>query len=306
MSGLCSHGLPDCTMQNLLRFLELVRRELDADDARIEIGGREPSPEDQTLLTVPLADSQRLVVSWEQAPSPEHRANARDRLSALIESFAPSVSRDSIALAPHIVSSKVSTSALDEALGLLARRARAEEAIVIDHASPEVWGSSEVPRDAMTVDDAVQLSRTASALASIGESLSDLVALDDDTVRERLKARGVESLAAHTHARSVSWARTLGSRASDSIRLRVARAIAATRAMEHGAPPPEDLWMLVRPFAHIYRLVLLFDGPPSALHVEAALLKMLPHIERLVLSLPPRDPITRGAKVTPLRRLRPV
>ena len=88
--------------------------------------------------------------------------------------------------------------------------------------------------------------------------------------------------------------------------MRAARAIAATRAMEHGAPPPEDLWMLVRPFANIYRLVLLFDGPPSALHVEAALLKMLPHIERLVLGLPPRDPVSRGAKVTPLRRLRPV
>lgn len=293
-------------MQNLLRFIDLVRRELSADDARVEIGGREPDPDEETHLIVPLADSQRLVVSWDRAPSAEQRAKARERLSALIESFSPSVSRDAVTPSLRLVTSTAATNALDEALGLLARRSRAEEAMVVDHASPEVWGSSEVPRDAMTVDDAVMLSRTAAGLASIGESLSDMVALDDNAVRDRLKARGVESLAEHTHARSIAWARAMGPRASESIRLRAARAIAATRAMEHGAPPPEDLWMLVRPFANIYRLVLLFDGPPSALHVEAALLKMLPHIERLVLGLPPRDPVTRGAKVTPLRRLRPV
>jgi hypothetical protein len=293
-------------MQNLLRFIDLVRRELNADDARVEIGGREPDTEDPSHIIVALADAQRLVVTWDEAPAPELRARAREKLDALIESFSPTVSRDSVVPSLKLVSTTAAGNALDEALGLLARRSRAEEAIVVDHASPEVWGSSEVPRDGLTVDDAVVLSRTAAGLAAINESLSDLVALDDNAVRERLKARGVDGLIEHTHARSIAWARAMGPRASESIRLRAARAIAATRAMEHGAPPPEDLWMLVRPFANIYRLVLLFDGPPSALHVEAALLKMLPHIERLVLGLPPRDPVTRGAKVTPLRRLRPV
>lgn len=293
-------------MQNLLRFIDLVRRELNADDARVEIGGREPDTEDPSHIIVALADGQRLVVTWDEAPAPELRARAKEKLDALIESFSPTVSRDSVVPSLKLVSTTAAGNALDEALGLLARRSRAEEAIVVDHASPEVWGSSEVPRDGLTVDDAVVLSRTAAGLAAINESLSDLVALDDNAVRERLKARGVDGLIEHTHARSIAWARAMGPRASESIRLRAARAIAATRAMEHGAPPPEDLWMLVRPFANIYRLVLLFDGPPSALHVEAALLKMLPHIERLVLGLPPRDPVTRGAKVTPLRRLRPV
>ncbi len=293
-------------MQNLLRFIDLVRRELNADDARVEIGGREPDTEDPSHIIVALADGQRLVVTWDEAPAPDLRARAKEKLDALIESFSPTVSRDSVVPSLKLVSTTAAGNALDEALGLLARRSRAEEAIVVDHASPEVWGSSEVPRDGLTVDDAVVLSRTAAGLAAINESLSDLVALDDNAVRERLKARGVDGLVEHTHARSIAWARAMGPRASESIRLRAARAIAATRAMEHGAPPPEDLWMLVRPFANIYRLVLLFDGPPSALHVEAALLKMLPHIERLVLGLPPRDPVTRGAKVTPLRRLRPV
>ena len=292
-------------MNNLLRFLDLVRRELRADDTRVEIGGREPDPADPSCVAAPIAEDQRVMVTWEMPLAVDERAHARERLLALIESFAPSVPKDETP-ALRLVSSTSTAMALDESLGLLARRARAEEAVVLDHASPELWGSSEVPRDALTVDDAIALSRTSAGLAALGESLSDLVALDDNAVRARLEARGVDRLAEHTHARAVSWARSLGARSSESIRLREARAIAAARTMEHGAPPPEDLWMMVRPFANIYRLVLLFDAQPSALHVEAALLKMLPHIERLVLSLPPRDPETRGAKVTPLRRLRPV
>jgi hypothetical protein len=290
-------------MNNLLRFIDLARRELRADDARVEIGGREPDPADLTHVAASLGDEQRIVATWDAPIDDERRAHAKAKLEALVRSFSPQVSKDDL---PSLRAVAASASELDEALGLLARRARAEESFVIDHASPELWGSSEVPRDHLTVDDAIALSRTAAGLAALGESLADLALLDDAAVRARLEARGIDRLAVHTHLRSVAWARALGPRASESLRLRAARAIAHARAMEHGAPPPEDLWLIVRPFANIYRLVLLFDGPPSALHVEAALLKMLPHIERLVLSLPPRDPVTRGAKVTPLRRLRSV
>jgi hypothetical protein len=290
-------------MQNLLRFLDLVRRELRADDARVELGGRAPDESDLRHVAEAVGEHQRVVASWDAPLDDSARESAQRRLRALCESFSPELSPE---LLPALRSVSSAPPALDEALGLLARRARAEEAVVVDHASPELWGSSEIPRDALSVDDAVALSRAAASLASLGESLTDLVAIDDSAVRERLRARGVDGLAEHTHARTISWARTLGARASESMRMRVARAIAAARAMEQGAPAPEDLWMMVRPFANIYRLVLLFDGPPSALHVEAALLKMLPLIERLVLSLPPRDPVSRGAKVTPLRRLRPV
>ena len=38
----------------------------------------------------------------------------------------------------------------------------------------------------------------------------------------------------------------------------------------------------------------MFDGPFSELHAEAATLKALPMIERLVLALPPIDPGPRG------------
>jgi hypothetical protein len=288
-------------MQNLLRFLELVCHELGAADAHVSLGGLPPS-QDPCAIHAELGEHQRVHARWSDPLEPSARETAERRLRALIETF--SLSLEEAAPALRRVAS--APSALDEALGLLARRARAEEAAVLDHASPEVWGSSEVPRDGLTVEDATALSRAAASLAAIGESMTDLVALDDASVRERLRARGIDGLAEHTHARAVAWARALGPRASDAMRLRMARAIAAARAHEQGAPLPDDLWMLVRPFANIYRLVLLFDGPPSALHVEAALLRMLPMIERLVLSLPPRDPVSRGARVMPLRRLRPV
>ncbi|MDQ3037679.1 MAG: hypothetical protein M3Y87_35125, partial [Myxococcota bacterium] len=86
------------------------------------------------------------------------------------------------------------------------------------------------------------------------------------------------------------------------------RAIAAVRAAEGEAPPPRPagVHVMVRDFATIYRLVLVFDAAFSELHAEAALIHALPAIERLVTSLPPRDPVSGGAKVAVLRRLRRV
>ncbi|MDP3278341.1 MAG: hypothetical protein Q8Q09_24345 [Deltaproteobacteria bacterium] len=287
--------------ENLLRFVELARHELGGRDAFIMLGGR--APDDPHCVSQPLSSWARVVVCFDHALDAPVYERQQERLRLLVESFSPKIQEEEL---PTLRAVSAAQAPLDEALGLLARRARAEEAVVIDHASPEVWGSSEIPRDGLSVDDASVLSRTAASLASIGESLADLVLLDDASVRDRLRRRSLDTLSEHTHHRSVVWARSLGLRASDAMRLRVARTIAAARAMESGAEAPQDLWIIVRPFANIYRLVLLFDGAPSALHVESALLKMLPLIERLVLALPPRDPMHSGGKVTPLRRLRPV
>ena len=59
---------------------------------------------------------------------------------------------------------------------------------------------------------------------------------------------------------------------------------------------------LARSFSAIYRIVLVFDGDFSELHAEAALLRALPAIERLVGDLPPVDPTPKGARVLTLRR----
>ena len=47
---------------------------------------------------------------------------------------------------------------------------------------------------------------------------------------------------------------------------------------------------LVRAFANIYLLVLVFEGAFSELYVESAVIHALPAIEQLVLALPPREP----------------
>jgi len=47
-------------------------------------------------------------------------------------------------------------------------------------------------------------------------------------------------------------------------------------------------------------VVLVFDHSFSELHAEGALVRALPRLERMVLSLPPIEPPPRGAKVVKL------
>lgn len=82
---------------------------------------------------------------------------------------------------------------------------------------------------------------------------------------------------------------------------RALRAIAERRGGGSAEGPT-----IARRFAGIYELVLVFEGAYSELHAEAAIVRGLPWIERLVTSLPPRDPAGKGAKVAVLRRLRRV
>jgi hypothetical protein len=159
----------------------------------------------------------------------------------------------------------------------------------------------------------VWIAKVAATVRELGEDLAALVGRDTDAIRAALAAAG-DPIAL---ARDVERIRELGPRTVDRVHLLAIRAIASVRKTESHRPegmresqfpPPMDpeLSLLVRPFATIYRLVLVFDGPFSELHAEAALIHGLPAIERLVTSLPPRDPHTGGAKVAVLRRLRRV
>jgi hypothetical protein len=71
------------------------------------------------------------------------------------------------------------------------------------------------------------------------------------------------------------------------------RAIAAARRGPADArvvtAETDPLGWLARRFAGIYRLVLAFDGQYSELHAEAAIIRALPVIERIVTGLPPFD-----------------
>ena len=61
---------------------------------------------------------------------------------------------------------------------------------------------------------------------------------------------------------------------------------------------------MVRSFATIYMLVVVFDRPFDELRAERSVTHALPTIERLVLALPPMDPDppVAGAGVMRMRR----
>ena len=73
----------------------------------------------------------------------------------------------------------------------------------------------------------------------------------------------------------------------------------------HAAHAEAGFGYVARSFAGIYVLILVFEGPFDEIGARRATQSALPAIERLVLSLPPRDPSTQGAKVAvAIRRLR--
>lgn len=97
---------------------------------------------------------------------------------------------------------------------------------------------------------------------------------------------------------------------ADAKTTRLSRAVARVR--RHSASTRTERWSeamqeagfgyLARSFASIYRAVLVFEGPFSELHVDAAILHALPGLERLVLALPPVDPGPSGGRVLALVR----
>ncbi len=286
-------------MHALLRFLEYVRRELGADDVRGEIGGREPGPD--TIFEM-MPGGIRVVAIFDAPPA--HVESLRTKLQALVESFASIQAREDIM--PSSASRVGAGHELDDALDVLAQRARAQGALVIDDSSPVIWGSSLVPHGPEDLEEAIAVARIADAFEALGLDVFELFRADADAVRARLLVLGSNDTTALL--RDLERLRELDDRVLDRRHIAVMRAIAAVRGAEgKGAPQmPSGLHVMVREFANIYRLVLVFEAGFSELHAEAALIHALPAIERLVTLLPPRDPISGGAKVAVLRRLRRV
>jgi hypothetical protein len=89
---------------------------------------------------------------------------------------------------------------------------------------------------------------------------------------------------------------------SEEAKARLAAALEAVR--EHGSEPrcvrEGDPPHLSRPFAAVYRVVLVFDAPFSEIRADGHLVRALPAIEKKVLALPPLDP-KGGAKIRLLR-----
>ncbi len=293
-------------MDALLRLLDLVRRELGADDTRAEIGGRDP--EGDRVVFARLPSGHRIVVVFDAPPADLELA--RNKLTALLDSFAGVIEPPRIE-AP-LERAPGAYRNLREELDALVARAQALRAVVIDDRSPVVWGISEGAAD-LDVTVALQIADAATLAQESGLAMTELLdaakrdelvgALDRD---RRAKLRRALSSLRHDVP-------SLESLADRDATILVARAIAgarrtatathAHRDVEHGP----SLGWLSRSFASIYRLVLVWSGPFSELHADAAMIHALPVIERLVLSLPPRDPVGQGARVLKMgRRLRPV
>ncbi len=292
------------SVEDVLRLLSLVRRELGADDARLEFGGRQPEAD---AVWCNLEDGYRVVVIFDDTP-PNPR-ELRDRLKLLVLSFTDTFQQ----AAPRVGRKEDPGGALDEALDVLAQQSGAIEAIVVDAQSPVVWGTSAVPRGSEDLKDAERAWEALGEAKKAGVALPALLAeqrwpglegASGDTLRKayhRLReAAGREG----EHRSEGDWTKRLRTMAAMVLlRQSLQPHPGQTRVVRHQSDGP----LLARGFTGGYWLLLVFEAPDfSELHAEAAMIHALPWIERLVEALPPVDPNDGGGRVFRLRALRPV
>lgn len=291
-----------------IKLLDLVCHKLGADDARIEIGGR--IPEDPRIVWAPIEEGRRLVAVF-KAP-PQDRASTEGRLLALLEGF-----RETLALPPEPAGSVAShlSRELDEALVALASRTGAETIWIIDVHSPVLWGASELHPKDLDLDAMVLAARADQMLAEVKLSWAELLAASEASAQEQLRTAGLNGVKLRTVSEQLSTLAGLteqGGLAAAGRRLRSARALVEIReraARDRELTRSELRGPAIQCFAHSiagqYQLVLVFDETYSPLHAEGHVQRALPHIERLLLALPPVDPNAggaRGAKVIRLTR----
>jgi hypothetical protein len=223
----------------LQAFLTLLQRELRADDAYLQLGGKAIDGEGRFFHA--LGDATSVVVAFAEPPSDAAAVHAR--LAALSAIFRKTLDSAVAGAARPRQAMDFARQRLDEELSGLSERAGAVRAFVFDTDSPVIWGASLVLQHAAA--DTQLVERSAHALRQRSDELKQ----------------------AHGH----------------TLRL----------TLEDGVEA------LVRPFAGIYVLTLLFRDPLSEPIALGAVLHAVGLIERLVLALPPIDP-GPGAKVVRL------
>jgi hypothetical protein len=120
------------------RFLELIQRELRAEDVYLRVGGTLSERPDHVHVEIgPLA----WLVAAFKAPLVE-REKVEARLAALASTFRGTVDAALTSVPFNGTSSDLVRQRLDQELGLLAERAGAVRAAVFDFDSPVVWGAS--------------------------------------------------------------------------------------------------------------------------------------------------------------------
>jgi len=218
-------------------LLALLRRELGADDAYLQLGGKATDGEGRFFHA--LGEATSVVVAF--AEPPPDGAVVHARLAALSATFRKTLDSAVAGAARPRHPMDYARQRLDEELSGLCERAGAVRAFVFDLDSPAIWGASSLEEQHVAT----------------GKPLLERAA-------QALRQRGDELRQAHSH----------------TVRL----------TLEDGVEA------LVRPFAGLYVLALLFRDPVSEPIALGAILHAVGLIERLVLALPPIDP-DPGAKV---------
>lgn len=291
----------------LQEFLTIVRRDLGTDDARIQrVDDAKVATDSPGVYVRDLPSDHRLVIRF--SPIPDDVEARLRRLDMLLSSFEVMLSEKlgSPNAAAHVQASRaVPAESLHEELAALAMRSGAIDALVIDAHSPVVWGAAveepskegdseqdKVPeRGASVLSLELERARRKSAHLADRKSAPGWVeppipadAMPHTPVRESLSARALERV------RGLPEMMTLPK--GGHLRTSVNEA---------------DFGYVAHSFAGIYVLILVFREAESIdeLRVKRAIVHALPVIERLVLALPPLDPVPMaGVAAMPRRRRR--
>jgi hypothetical protein len=290
-----------------LKLLELACLKLSARDARIELGGEDPT--DERLVFCGLDEVRRLVVVFDEPPS--DRSAAAEKLSVLAESFQETLA--AYAEPQPLRSPMALQRELDLTLAQLAERTGAETIWIIDVQSPVLWGSSEAHPKDLDLDVLLLTADADRDLAKTQVTWAELLAAPASAASERLREAGLTGKAMRAVQDELEILRQLseqGGLAAAARRLRTARALAEIKkrtANDHTLLRCELRGPDIQCFAHSlagqYQLILVFDETYSPLHAEGNVQRAMPHIERLLLSLPPIDPETQGARGAKVIRL---
>jgi hypothetical protein len=249
---------------DLDRFLALVCRELAAVDACVVEAEDEAEPDGRELRCA-MVDGRSIVARFDAPPADRE---ARQRRLEMLASTFDALFEESTQRPRHR-SSPVRS--LRDELAAMAARAGALNAVVIDANSPVVWGAAQ-PQGVIVLrprTSGPSLRRDAE-----GESEPDALV-------------GVAS------RRAINSVRAL----PEVAELRKGRHL---RHLDRGGDPP----FIVHSFAGIYLLVVIFGAPLDELRAERAIFEALPRVERLVLALPPLDPVPIAGAIAMRRRKR--
>lgn len=287
---------------NIRRFLELLMRELDAVDARAELGGRDP--EDARLLWTSSSSGFRLVVVFDETPA--DREQKQRRLEQLAQGFANTLSDESLLPPAPNPAADTAFRRLDAALEALRARSGGIGVVVVDVQSPVLWGSAEPVRH---LHDALVMSEIGQALdatLAAGVDLDAICALQIEDVPARLRELGIDT----SSAASIGLA--LVQRDETATRHDLLTCLAVARARREAEPSGNarlvqhetQFGYFARGFMNIYLLVVVFEGAFSELYVESAVVHALPSIAQLLMALPPLDPdpVAKRGRVIRLRK----